>query len=326
MKLIATLLALSVAITGLAWYMTAMPGISSMQTVPSLSPEDSAMRDRLRHHVDVIAQQEHNVMTMPALEAVALYLETSLKESGFEVATQTYPVSLGTVRNIEVEIRGRSRADEIILIGAHYDSVYGSPGANDNGSGVAAVLELARWAKSRQPEHTWRFVLFVNEEPPYFKTELMGSRVYAKRAKQKNEKIVAMYSLETIGYFSDQADSQHYPFPLNWFYPDRGNFIALVSNFASRKLLRQSLAAFRENAALPSEGIAAPGFITGIDWSDHWSFWEENYPALMVTDTAPFRYPFYHTPQDTPDKLDYTRLTLVVSGFGMMLARLDREL
>ena len=147
----------------------------------------------------------------------------------------------------------------------------------------------------------------------------MGSRVYARRSRERRDHIVAMLSLETIGYYSDEPGSQLYPFPLRFFYPSTGNFLAFVANLGSRGLLREALASFRRNAQFPSEGVAAPAFIPGVDWSDHWAFWQESYPALMVTDTALYRYPHYHTLQDTPDKVDYERLARVVKGLHGML-------
>jgi len=213
----------------------------------------------------------------------------------------------------------------MILIGAHYDSVFGSPGANDNGSGVAAMLALARRFARKATQHTVRFVAFVNEEPPHFLGGDMGSFVYANRCKARGDKISAMISLETIGYFSDAPHSQTYPSPgLGIFYPRVGNFIGFVSNVHSRTLLRRAVALFRKHAKIPSEGAALPSFIPGVSWSDQWSFWRSGYPGIMVTDTAPFRYPHYHSASDTPDKLDYDRFTLVVSGMEKVIEGLDK--
>jgi Zn-dependent M28 family amino/carboxypeptidase len=225
--------------------------------------------------------------------------------------------------NLEAEIPGAR--PEILLIGGHYDSVFGSPGANDNGTGVAAMLALARRFAARQPKHTLRFVAFVNEEPPYFLSGEMGSFVYADRCKARGDKISAMISLETIGYFSDAPNSQTYPSPgLSLFYPKVGNFIGFVSNVQSRTLLRRVVALFRKHAKIPSEGAALPAFVPGVSWSDQWSFWRKGYPGIMVTDTAPFRYPHYHSSSDTPDKLDYDRFTLVVSGIEKVVEDLDK--
>jgi Zn-dependent M28 family amino/carboxypeptidase len=200
--------------------------------------------------------------------------------------------------------------------------VAGAPGANDNGSGVAAVLELARLLRDATPARTLRCVLFVNEEPPFDQTDVMGSRVYARRSRERGENIVGMFSLETVGWYSEKPGSQRYPFPLSLFYPSTGNFIAFVSNLASRALLHEAIASFRRHAGIPSEGVAAPAFIPGVDWSDHWSFWQEGWPALMVTDTAPYRYPHYHAAEDTPDKVDYERLARLVTGLHGTLREL----
>jgi Zn-dependent M28 family amino/carboxypeptidase len=170
-----------------------------------------------------------------------------------------------------------------------------------------------------------RFVAFVNEEPPYFLSGEMGSLVYARRCKERGDKISAMISLETIGYFSDAPNSQTYPSPgLGLFYPNVGNFIGFVSNVKSRALLRRVMALFRKHAKIPSEGASLPAFIPGVSWSDQWSFWQHGYQAIMVTDTAPFRYPYYHSSNDTPDKLDYDRFTLVVSGMEKVIRELAK--
>jgi Zn-dependent M28 family amino/carboxypeptidase len=312
-------LTLVVAVAALLWYMVVAPGNSYSGALAPLTAEEKLLADNLRRHVAAVASREHNLFKPAELEASARYVERTLAELGYCVGAQRYPAGPGEVRNLEVEVPGGTRRDEIVLVGAHYDSVSGAPGANDNGSGVAAVLELARLFKDAKPSRTLRFVAFVNEEPPFYRGDAMGSRQYVRRSKARGEKIVAMFSLETIGWYSDQPGSQHYPFPLSFFYPSTGNFLAFVSNLASRPLLHEVIASFRRGAAFPSEGVAAPAFIPGVDWSDHWPFWQEGYPALMVTDTALYRYPHYHTERDTPDKVDYERLARVVTGLHKML-------
>jgi Zn-dependent M28 family amino/carboxypeptidase len=227
--------------------------------------------------------------------------------------------------NLEVTRRGKAKPDEIILVGAHYDSVEGSSGANDNGSGVAALLELSRAFVALTPDRTVRFVAFVNEEPPYFQTEQMGSRVYAKAARQRGDDIRVMISLETMGYFSDQPGSQQYPSFFRWFYPDRGNFIGFISNLGSRSVMRRAVAAFRAQTDFPVECCATFAKVPGVDWSDHGSFWHEGYRAFMVTDTAPYRYPHYHTEFDTPDKVDYESLAKVTAGLCGVVSALAAE-
>ena len=310
------------AIGGLLWYMVSVPGKSYPGPFKPLTAAETQLRENLRAHVAAVASREHNVFHFAELEAAARYIELTLSRFGYRADTQRFKVSVGEVRNIEVEVQGAARASEIIIVGAHYDSVFGAPGGNDNGSGVAAVLELARLFRGARPARTLRFVLFVDEEPPFFKSEEMGSRHYARRAKERGENVVAMFSLETIGCYSDMPGSQRYPFPLSFFYPSAGNFIAFVSNFASRPLLHEVIASFRRHGEFPSEGAAAPAFLPGVDWSDHWSFWQEGYRALMVTDTALFRYPHYHAATDTPDKVDYERLARVTSGLYQMLREL----
>jgi Zn-dependent M28 family amino/carboxypeptidase len=261
-----------------------------------------------------------------ALEKAASYIEEALRELGYPVTAQAYIAEGKPVRNLETEIAGTRWPDEVVLIGAHYDSVQGSPGANDNASGVAALLEIARLLAGKRPVRTVRFVAFVNEEPPFFYSQEMGSRVYARRARERGNNIVAMLALETIGYYDDATGSQHYPLPLySLFYPDTGDYIAFIGNLSSRGLVRQSLGSFRRHTAFPSEGIAAPGWLGGIHWSDHWSFWQEGYPALMVTDTAPFRYPHYHTGSDTPERIGYPRLARVVAGLARVTVDLANE-
>ena len=218
-----------------------------------------------------------------------------------------------------MEISGTASPGDIVIIGAHYDTVPGCAGANDNTTGVAAVLELARLLSTRITDRTVRLVAFVNEEPPFFRTDLMGSRVYARRCRERDDNVVAMLSLETIGFYADEPGSQKYPFPFSFFYPDTGNFVGFVGNLGSRSLTRRAIRAFRESTQLPSEGLAAPAWIPGIGWSDQWSFWQEGYPGVMITDTAPFRYPYYHTPQDTPDRIDYDRFARVVMGVSRVV-------
>lgn len=307
------------------YLMMGMPGRSHRGAPPSLSEAQTLLAERLAGHGRVLAGEigERNLWHPQALEAAAAYVEQSFAAAGLEVVAQAYDAEGRAVRNLEVELPGTAAPDEIVVVGAHYDSVLGSPGANDNASGVAALIELARLLAERPHERTVRLVAFVNEEPPLFQSELMGSRRYARRAAERGEEIVAMLCLETIGYYDAAPGSQIYPSPLLApFYPSRGDFIAFVGNFASRSLLRRSLKAFRRHATVPSEGLVAPAWVTGVDWSDHWSFWQEGYPAIMVTDTALFRYPHYHGAGDTPERVDYGQMARVVEGLKEVVADL----
>ena len=301
-----------------------MPGESFSGKLPALTAAESELAKALRADVEQIAGKigERNVAKHEKLVATASFLERSLSTAGYKVDRQTYAVRGRDCANLAVEIPGSSRSAETVVIGAHYDSVIGAPGANDNGSGVAGVLALARAFTGKKTARTLRFVFFVNEEPPWFQTEAMGSLVYAKRCRERKENIVAMLSLETIGYFSDEKDSQKYPAPFNLLYPSTGNFIGFVGDVKSGPLVSRVVTSFRKHAKFPSEGAAVPAEIVGVGWSDHWSFWQADYRALMITDTAPFRYPHYHAKDDTPDKLDYDRMTRVVFGLEKVIAEL----
>jgi Zn-dependent M28 family amino/carboxypeptidase len=315
----------AVSIAAFLGWMVVMPGRSWSGPLPALAQEERALAGRLQDHVRAVATHEHNLDHPAAYESAAAYIEAALAKAGYTVQRQPVPAARGLARNLEVEIGGSVPGSGIVIVGAHYDSVSGAPGANDNGSGVAAVLELARLFRSWKPVRTWRLALFANEEPPYFQSELMGSHAYAKRSRARGEHILAMYSLETIGYYSEAAHTQHYPFPLGYFYPGRGNFLAFVANLDSRALLHRTIRSFRAHASFPSEGVAAPAFIPGVDWSDQWAFWREGWAAVMITDTAPYRYPHYHTAEDTPDKVDYERLARVVRGLEATFRALDAD-
>jgi hypothetical protein len=297
-----------------------MPGQSHAGPLPPLTEFEQALQQRLERHIRALSVDigERNVWRPKALASASNYIEAALAEHG-RVDAQEYEVGHQTVRNLAIERLGATNPDEIVIVGAHYDTVVDCPGANDNASGVAALIELVGLTRDRQRARTMRFIAFVNEEPPFFQTDLMGSRQYSRRCRERGEKIVAMLSLETIGCFSDRPGSQQYPFPFSRFYPDVGNFVGFVGNTASSRLVQQVVGSFRRHVAFPSEGIAAPGWITGVSWSDQWSFWQESYPALMVTDTAPFRYPYYHTPDDTIDKVNLDGLTRVTSGLALVL-------
>jgi hypothetical protein len=312
------------------WFGIKMPG-KNISSAAALTPDEIALREELRAYVQTLAGEigERNLSRYPALVRAAEFIEQSLGKVGYQTRRDSYEVRGLACHNIETEIRGTS--EEILVIGAHYDSVFGCPGANDNGSGIAAMLALARRLRSTStpvrlgPRSTIRFVAFVNEEPPYFQTNEMGSYVYASRCKQRGDKITGMISLETIGYFSDAPKSQTYPAPgLGLFYPTIGNFIGFVANTSSRKFLRRTMSTFRAQKRIPSEGAALPNFVPGVGWSDHWSFSQHGFPALMITDTAPFRYPHYHRASDTPDKLDYDRFALVVSAMQNVIVDLTR--
>lgn len=273
-----------------------MPGRSYSGALLPLTAEETALAGRLRRHVEVLARSERN----DDLETPAAYIE---KAFGGPVVSQHFTSAGRRVRNIEA-------GSGAVVVGAHYDTVPGSPGANDNASGVAVLIELSRTVSGV------RFVAFANEEAPYFLGEEMGSYVYAR---ERGKGVRAMVSLEMLGYYRDEPGSQRYPAPLGLFYPDRGNFIAFVADLGCVRLVRRAAVTFREHSDFPCEWLAAPSAIPGVSWSDHWSFRKHGIPAIMVTDTAFYRYPHYHLPSDTPEKLDYERMARVTIGLAAML-------
>lgn len=295
----------------------------AMATIAATSSQ-APLPARLERHVRSIASVEHNTGHPMALEQAALYIETSLAAEGYAVRRQEYTFEGHRVRNLEVSITSSpptKTPNRIFIVGAHYDSAPGAPGANDNGSGTAAVLELARLLKGiRLAAGTeLKFVFFVNEEPPYFLGEGMGSVQHARDLRKRGQPVEAALILETIGCYSSAPNSQRYPPGLEKLYPNTGNFIAFVGTLENSELVRKTLAAFRAASTFPAEGLAAPAYVEGVTLSDHTSYNRQGYPALMITDTAFLRYPYYHTAQDTPDKLDYGGMSRVVQGLAKVI-------
>ena len=289
---------------------------------------DATVKERLRQIVEHLSGTigERNLVRHKRLNDAADYVQKQFEASGYVVKRQTFQVEGLDCHNLIVEIQGTTQPDEIILVGAHYDSVQGSPGANDNGSGVAALLVMAEELKELRPKKTLRFVAFTNEEPPYFQqADRMGSWVYAKSCKKNGDKVVGVISLETMGYFTEEPKSQKYPPLLADRYPEKGNFIGFVGNIESREFLNQVVKSFRQTSDVPAESAALPSEIPGVGWSDHWSFWQVGYVGIMVTDTAPFRYPHYHEPTDTTDKIEFERFSKVVEGLVPVVNELVGE-
>jgi hypothetical protein len=316
---------LSLIITSLLIFgwslMVWMPGVSYRQALPPLTAKEIELQTHLQSDVETLASKigRRNASNYQNLIAAKDFLDRELTHAGYTVREQKYTIDGKTFSNLEVEIPGSSLADQILVIGGHYDTAFTSPGANDNGTGAAAVLALAREFVGTKPLRTLRFIEFTNEESPFFGTKNMGSLVSAQTAKERGDKIVGMFSLETLGYFTDKPNTQKYPPPLSFLYPNQGNFVGFVSDINSRELLRNTMRSFRAQAKFPSEGAALPSTIEGVGWSDHWSFWQQGYQAVMITDTATFRYPHYHTDNDTVDKIDFEKLARVTDGISKVI-------
>ncbi|MGD9015435.1 MAG: M28 family peptidase [Candidatus Omnitrophota bacterium] len=283
-------------------------------------PKNHELVSRLKAHVVKLSGDigERSVFRYPQLQEAANYIIGQFENLGLEVEFQEYSLYGKQVGNVIAKKRGRESPEEVVILGAHYDTCF-NPGANDNASAIAGLLELARRLSQQEHRRTIKFIAFVNEEPPFFKSEDMGSFIYARSAKQRGEVIKAVLILEMIGFYSDKPFSQKYPLLIGPFYPNRANFIAVVGNLANRQLVKQVYHYFKRNSQFPIRRAVLFDFIPGVDFSDHWSFWKMGFPAVMITDTAFYRYSHYHSNSDTFEKLDYQGMAGVVDGLGAVL-------
>ena len=316
------------AVMVLIVYMTWMPSPDLEISEKKAKAEMVGLKERLRTHVVNLSRSSvgRNYINEDTLTPARDYIVRQFSDVGFVPSKHTYKLDGDEYSNIIVDIPSITGSSAVLIVGAHYDSVENSPGANDNASGVAALIEIGRYLSSNSPaNNNIRLIAFANEEPPFFLTEEMGSLVYARSISNANENILGMISLETIGYYTEETDSQIYPGLFKHFYPSTGNFISFVGNFKSRKLLTSSVSLFRKNSSFPSEGIVSPAFVPGVGWSDHWSFWVTGHNAIMVTDTAPYRYEHYHQKTDTADKLNYEQYSKVVYGLYKVIEGLAKE-
>lgn len=307
-----------------------MPGESHAGALPALRADERDVARELEAHVTALTVDigERRAVLGDSLRRAEAYLNGELGKlastHGAKLRREPIPGAPGAPANLVLDLAGK-QAGPLLVLGAHYDTApEGTRGANDNGSGTASALVLAQRLAASSRVLPIRVVLFANEEMPYFQTEHMGSLVHARGCRERGEELRAMFSLETMGYYSDEPGSQKHPAPLDRVYPDRGNFIAFVGNLGSRSLVRDSIGRFRKHATIPSEGGALPSVLPGVGWSDHWAFWQNGYQAVMVTDTAWFRDPTYHRPTDIASNLDFERLARVVVGLQKVIEELAR--
>jgi hypothetical protein len=328
------------ALGGFGAYCSCMPGSNRMalsgaksagaEAATGTAAETSTgTADELRRSVTMLATTigPRSTEAPGGLEKAATWLTTELRSSGYEVAEERFLAGPPPqeVRNLSVTRTGSVPSLPMIVVGAHYDAVSTMPGADDNASGTAAALLLARRFSDRTPKQTVRFVFFTNEEPPHFQTETMGSRIAADRAKARGDKIAVMLSLETLGFYSDVEGSQSVPGALALLYPSRGNFVAFVGSLAARSEVRDLVGRFRKTGRLPAEGAALPTMVPGVMYSDHESYERAGYRAVMVTDTAFDRNKNYHEKTDLPATLDYARFAAAVEGLDELLVARSGE-
>lgn len=286
------------------------------------------LEDRLYRHVDTLAGLigPRHLGRPKSLESAAAYIVQQLGHRGETIVRETYDVDGRPVHNLVLERKGTRYPEQIVVLGAHYDTVSFTPGADDNASAVAVLLEVAALLHGHDLPRTVRYVAFPCEEPPYFHTGSMGSQFHARAARQRGDNITAMVCLEMVGYYSDAPGSQRVPPGIprvfRWLFPKRGNFLASVGNLRSLKTVWSFHRGFRAKSTLRLFSVALPELINEIRLSDNSSFWDQGYPAIMVTDTSFFRNPNYHTASDTPDTLDYARIAAATNGVANGVARL----
>lgn len=285
----------------------------------------SDIQTNLKRTVNFLSKEigSRGYLQVDSLNKTGDYIKSELSNYGYTVLEQPYEVEGHIYKNIFVELKGEKPPEKVLVIGAHYDTVMGTPGADDNASGIAGLIELARLLSDRSFDKTIQLVAFTLEEAPFFRSRFMGSHIYAQSLKQRGIDVEGVICLEMIGYFTDAPESQLFPLPFfRWMYPTKGNFIIIVGNMRSRSFLNRVKSGFKKGTDLPVESISAIPLVIGIDFSDHRSFWKLNYDAVMVTDTAFYRNPQYHGMGDTPEILDYERMAKVVLGLKSSIEEL----
>ena len=267
-----------------------------------------------------------NEETFARLRQCEEWIRQRWQSQGYSVKSQTFLFEGREYSNLEIELQGRVAPSEIIIVSAQYDTLPDSSGANNNGSGVAVLFALSELLKNYSPDKTLRLVNFVNEEDPFFGTEAMGSYQYAKRSRDRREDIRVMLSLDSLGIYTDKPDSQRLPFPFSMAYPKRGNFLAFIGDFNSRKYMVEATRGFKKGSSFPIEAGVVPKWVEGAGWSDHLSFWKAGYPGIMVTDTGGFRSPYHTTNEDTMEKLDFEAMSRIVLGmYGSIVELTQRQ-
>lgn len=254
------------------------------------------------------------------LVAAADWIRARWASLGYEVREQAFDVEGKECVNLEVEIAGRAAPDEIVLLGAQYDTWPDSPGANNNGGGVAVLLRVSELLRDHQPDRTIRLVAFTTQEPPYSNTASMGSLHYARRSRERGENIRVMMSMDAIGVYKHEPGTQSLPFPFSLLYPDRGNFLGFIADLPTRSLLVETTRGFKKGSAFPIEAGSVPRWVEGASWSDHASFWRYGYRGIQITDTGAFRSASHTTSDDTMEKMDFVALARITMGmYGAMV-------
>jgi hypothetical protein len=310
------------------WYMVKCEG--SWNGVPLERQGDSDLgniRKELESDIYHMAVRlgPRNAFSYERLQKCAEWIKKRWESQGYAVKSHKFSIQEKDYENLEIEIRGQKTPTEIVVVSAQYDTLPDSPGANNNASGVAVLLQLSNLLKNFSPDRTLRLVNFVNEEDPFFGTEWMGSFKYAENAYQKHENIKIMLSIDSIGIYKDEPGSQKLPFPFSVFYPDRGNFLAFIGDFGSRKYMIQATRGFKKGSSFLIKAGVVPKWAKGAAWSDHSSFWKFGYPGIQITDTGAFRSPYHTTKEDTIEKINLDALSRIVMGMYGSIIELSKS-
>jgi hypothetical protein len=331
----------NVALTGLAvllpavlilsgyWYMIRCEGewsgIAAETRMSDLGDMEKAIRTDVAYMQGLGPRNSENDIAYSRLRQCEAWVLGRWRGQGYEVRRQVFTVKGRPYANLEIEFPGRSAPGKIVIISAQYDTLPGSPGANNNASGMAVLMYLSSMLRHYAPEKTLRLVAFVNEEDPFFGTERMGSYQYAKRSHELHEDIDAMLSLDSLGIYTERPHSQKLPFPFSLFYPDRGNFLAFIGDLGSRSSIEVATRGFKKGSAFPIRAGVVPEWVEGAAWSDHLSFWKFGYPGIQVTDTGAFRSPYHTTKQDTMEKMDFKALARITAGMYYAILELTGD-
>lgn len=325
--LIACVLVLVGAVALALFYCSSMPGESPPRSKAALTEEEKEVSERLKDQCEELAHQigQRSTIRMQGLDRAREYIERRLARSTLRAKEVAFSSRGEQAVNLEVEVEGMTTRDEILVVGAHYDTASYTPGADDNASGVSMLLEIARLVGARGHDRTIQFVFFDRGSTRFAASDDSGSYAWAAGAKKLNKKIVGMISIDSVGMFLDAPASQKGPFPLTLCYPDQGNFLLFASDFGSRQLVQACVQNFRTEGGFPCEGITLPAFLPWLAHSDHHPFRQHDWPSLIVTDTGPLRNTEQGQMTDTFDRLNYDRMALVTLRLVKVIERLAQK-
>jgi len=312
------------------WYMVQCEGDWQGEPLENQGSIDlDAIKKELQSDVAYLQElgprNSENQMAYDQLRKCETWIIQKWQSQGYPV--RRYDASFGGKQyyNIEIEIPGTTAPSEIIIISGQYDTLPDSPGANNNGSGMAVLFQLSKLLQNYHPQRTLRLIAFVNEEDPFFGTEIMGSYIYAKGCFERKEDIKVMLSMDAMGIYKDSPGTQNLPFPFSMFYPDSGNFLAFIGNLPSRIYVKEVTAGFKKGSSFPIEAGVAPEWVKGVTWSDHGSFWKFGYPGMQITDTGAYRSASHTNKEDTMEKINFDALSRIVVGMYCSTIDLIRQ-